>query len=74
VRISEIFGLNVRQAELDFVDVDIDRDTPLFLDPFVLSTRTDLWSVHASNTVQSFFHFFINLLYAGETDEARILV
>jgi hypothetical protein len=73
VRISEIFGLNVRQAELDFVDVDIDRDTPLFLDPFVLSTRTDPWSVQASNTVRSFFHFFINLLYAGQTDEARIL-
>ena len=73
MRISEIFGLNVRQAELDFIDVDVDRDIPLFLDPFVLSTRTDPWSVLASNTVRSFFSYFINLLYAGETEEARAL-
>lgn len=73
MRISEIFSLNARQAELDFVDVDTDRDIPLFLDPFVLSTRTDPWSVQASNTVRSFFHYFINLIYAGETEEARYL-
>lgn len=73
MRLSQIFGLNVRQAELDFVDVDIDRDTPLFLDPFVLANRTDPWSTQASNTVRSFFHYFINLLYAGETEEARSL-
>lgn len=73
MRISGLFGLNVRQAELDFVDVDIDRDIPLFLDPFVLSTRTDPWSIQASNTIRSFFHYFINLVYAGETEEARSL-
>ena len=73
MRVSEILGLNVLQAELDFVDVNINRDMPLFLDPFVLSSRTDQWSIHASNTIRSFFHYFINLVYAGDTEEARQL-
>ena len=73
MRISEIFGLNAKQAELDFVDVDTDRDIALFLDPFVLSTRNDPWSIQANNTIRGFFHYFINLIYAGETDEARSL-
>ena len=34
MRISEIFNLNKSQAELDFVDIDIEKDLPLFIDPF----------------------------------------
>ncbi len=73
MRISEIFRLGTRQAELDFVDIDIDRDTPLFIDPFVLSTRADPWSIGASHTIRSFFQFFINLIYAEEFEDARRL-
>ena len=73
MKISQIFGLDRTQAELDFVDVDIDRDLPLFIDPHFLAQRTDTWSVHASHTVRNFFGYFIGLLNQGEEDEARTL-
>jgi hypothetical protein len=34
---AEHFRLNKSQAELDFVDVPIDGDIPLFVDPFAIS-------------------------------------
>lgn len=30
MRFSQYFGLNQKQAELDFVDIDVSRDTRLF--------------------------------------------
>jgi len=73
VRISKRFGLNRSQAELDFVDVDTNRDTPLFVDPHFLAQRSDQWSIRASQSVRSFFGYFIGLLSQGELDEARSL-
>src|ERR1039458_9169343 len=73
LRISKRFGLNRTQAELDFVDINTDRDTPLFLDPHFLGQRTDPWSISASHTIRSFFTFFLGLLHQGAEDEARDL-
>jgi hypothetical protein len=41
MKFSEAFGLNKIQAELDFVDIEVDGDTPLYVDPFALSIRKD---------------------------------
>ena len=73
MKISQIFALNRSQAELDFVDIDVNRDLPLFIDPHFLAQRTDPWSVHASHTIRSFFGYFIGLLGQGEEEEARML-
>ena len=73
MRISEIFDLNAGQFELDFVNIDIEKDTPLFLDPHFLGVRSDQWSVAASRTLRSFFQKFIDLVQAGNVDLARSL-
>ncbi len=41
---SEFFSLNKTQAELDFVNVPVDSDIPLFIDPFAISARLDPFS------------------------------
>lgn len=71
MKISQIFNLGRTQYELDFVDVDIARDTPLFLDPYYLAIRNDAWSVSATRTIQSYFQHIITLINAGSIDEAR---
>ena len=35
--ITERFGINRKQGELDFIDIDINKDLPLFIDPYRIS-------------------------------------
>lgn len=73
MRISEFFSVNKTQAELDFIDIDTNKDTPLFLDPFFLSIRNDRWSMEASDTIRSFFQQVIFLIKEGNISEAKYL-
>lgn len=71
MRISEIYKLNRQQNELDFVDIDIDNDMPLFLDPYFLSIRNDRWSISAHRTLANFFQYMLFLFEQNKIDEAR---
>ena len=73
MKISERFTLGKSQYELDFVDIDYDRDTPLFLDPYFLARHDDPWSIDASRAIRSFFEQFVILVRSGKKDEARAL-
>lgn len=55
MKISEIFNLGVKQVQLDFVDINIKKDYPLYIDPYLISTRTDPWSIEVDRTIKSFF-------------------
>ena len=48
IKFSEYFKLEKNQLELDFVDVFIDGDIPLFVDPYFISRRNDEWSINAT--------------------------
>ncbi|MDH7444801.1 hypothetical protein [Aquimarina sp. 2201CG14-23] len=73
MKISNIFNLHKSQAELDFIDIDIQEDTALFLDPFFLGLRNDKWSIEATKTIRSFFQTVLNLLRNNQIDEAKKL-
>ena len=70
-KISNIYRLGKTQHELDFVDINPDRDFPVYLNPFVFSNRTDPFSTEASRVVRSFFQHNPALMRAGETEAAR---
>ena len=74
IRASRHFKLNKTQTELDFVDVILNGDLPLFIDPYALSKREDPWSVEASNLVVDFFQQVINHIGKGEDDRARAIL
>lgn len=70
-RISKIYKLGKTQHELDFVDIDVNKDFPVYLNPFVFSVRSDPFSVDATRTVRGFFQHNLSLINSGKVDEAR---
>lgn len=73
VKISQIFNLNKSQAELDFVDIDISQDIPLFIDPFFISIRTDNWSIETTRTIRDYFQKVIDLIRQNQIREGKEL-
>lgn len=39
MRVSEFYSLGLTQGSLDFVDVDVENDVPLFIDPRAIATE-----------------------------------
>jgi len=54
-RFSEYFSLNLSQHQLDFVDVSNEYDTPVFVDPYAIEIRNDIWAEQASDYIRTFF-------------------
>lgn len=70
-KIRDIFKLGKTQHELDFVNIDVNKDFPVYLNPFVFSTRLDPFSVDATRAVRGFFQHNLALINSGKVDEAR---
>ena len=66
MRVSEAFALDRSQGELDFVDVHVDRDTALFVDPATLRHINGTWARECVALVQDFFQTVINAIGRGE--------
>ncbi|STX28462.1 Uncharacterised protein [Legionella beliardensis] len=73
LRISQVFNLNKSQAELDFIDIELETDISLFLDPHFLANKNDRWSQEATRTIRSFFQHLLNLLISHQLDHAKQL-
>jgi hypothetical protein len=73
-RVSQHFNLGLPQAALDFVDVDVRRDTPLFVDPAALLTIESPWGAECRHLIQNFFHHVIDRIRQGNDQAARDLL
>ncbi len=71
---STAFGLGKTQPELDFVDVSLQRDNRLFIDPFAIAQELDRWSRDAATTIGAFFHQVIEDIRTGHEENARSLL
>lgn len=63
---TRYFGINKAQSELDFVDIFIDQDTPLYVDPYALTTRNDAWSQLCCDLVVSFFSAVMRAVHSKD--------
>ncbi|MFL6844011.1 MAG: hypothetical protein ACJ8ER_03925 [Allosphingosinicella sp.] len=73
-RVSQFYRLGRTQGGLDFVDVDIANDTPLFLSPRALELLPSDWGDECVSLVQNFFQTVLDLIKAGKNREAENLL
>lgn len=74
MRVSEYYELNRRQSALDFVDVDIQGDTRLFVDPRALRLLPTEWGSQCVSLIQSFFRRVLEAIREGRSSEAWSLL
>jgi hypothetical protein len=74
VRVSEHYGISASQASLEFVDVDIRNDSPLFIDPTALRLIETALTRKCTYLIQSFFGHVLELTRDGDSSEAQRLL
>ena len=74
IRFSDYFNLGKSQAELDFVDIPLNTDIPLFVDPYALSVEDDPWFIECNNLVVGYFQLVIDSIRSGDIVVARQLL
>lgn len=62
MRVSEYFNINRTQAYLDFVDIPLDTDLAVFLDPNAIKSLDSSWGNELSSFLQSFFETVLKLI------------
>lgn len=73
-RVSKYFGLNRDQAALDFVDVPIGNDVPVFFDPSRLRAMDTIWANECKSLLQQFFNTLLQRVRANDkTGGVRML-
>lgn len=69
--LSQKLNLNKSQLELDFVDIDLNTDIPLFLDSTLIKKCNSGLSIAANNTLNDFFKYLIGLLKNNYEEQAQ---
>ena len=72
--VSRYFKLGRNQATLDFLDVHIDKDIPVFVDPAALRSLQTDWGHHCVSLLQSYFESVLTAIRMGNHDRAKQLL
>lgn len=74
MRVSKYFKLGRDQSTLDFLDVHIDKDIPVFVDPTALRGIDTEWGQHCRSLLQNYFGTVMSAIQNGDHSEARRLL
>lgn len=69
-RLSDHYNLGLNQAELDFVDIPVDTDLPLFCDPYAFVIERDPWFVDCNELIFNFFSRMVGHIRSGQKERA----
>lgn len=69
-KFSKYFKINAPQSQLDFVDISTDYDLPVYVDPYALEIKDDVWSGQCSELIRTFFTEVLEALRNGDSVRA----
>ncbi|MFL6136704.1 MAG: hypothetical protein ACJ74O_02765 [Frankiaceae bacterium] len=73
-RVSATYNLGVTQGGLDFVDVDVEEDVPVFIDPSAIRAQAGDWIIRCQESLRSFFDELLQAIKAGNQQRTRQLM
>ena len=62
MKIIEIYNLNKTQYEVDFINIDTEFDTQMFIDPYWISKQDNEFTIRCDSLIKSFFTQLITLI------------
>lgn len=74
MRVSEYFELGKSQPYLDFVDIRLDTDIEVFVDPTSLKELKSSWGHECASLVQHYFDAVLQKIRTGDNQGAQRLV
>lgn len=74
MRFSEHFNLGLTQPYLDFVDIRLDTDVPVFLEPSAIKSLNSPWGNELASLLQTFFEEVLTLIRSGDNQKAQRLL
>ncbi len=74
MRVSEYYELRRTQPTLDFVDVDIESDASVFVDPRALRLLPSEWGEECVFLIQNFFREVLKAIPSGDQERGRYLL
>jgi hypothetical protein len=73
-RFSDHFGINKKQSQLDFVDIPLDTDIRLYVDPYALHISPVDWIRTAGALVVGYFDLLVQALRDGNKVKAMMML
>lgn len=74
ITVAEHFWLKKTQAELDFINIYIEKDIPLFLDPWAIRQWGDDFSLLCHSIISSFFEELLNKIRKNDKSWALYML
>lgn len=74
MKVSEYFHLGLTQGYLDFVDVPLNTDLPVFVDPSAIRTLQSPWGAECLSSLQNFFSCVLRNISEDNIPQARQLM
>lgn len=74
MKFSEYFKLGRTQPYLDFVDIPLNTDLPVFLEPGAIKSLRSPWGNDLSSLLQTFFDTVLRFIHSGQYEKAQRLL